>query len=233
MHSPAHIAVIMDGNRRWATANGHSEHDGHRAGAKAFQNTIDACIEQGIAYLSAYVFSTENWKRPQSQIKFLMTLMEHVLNEHVKTACQNDIRVRCLGNLSALPKSLQSTIATAHEKTQHHTTLNLNIMINYGAHEEITHACQRIARTVHAGDLAPEAITPQTIQDHLYTETMPAPDILIRTGGDTNIRLSNFMLWQCAYSELFFLPILWPDFAPEHLANVLDAYKSRKRNFGE
>ena len=190
-------------------------------------------MDHGITYLSVYVFSTENWKRPKPQIKFLMTLMEHLLNDHVKTACKRDIRVRCLGNLAALPKSLQSSIATAHETTKAHTTLNLNIMINYGAHEEIAHACQRIARTVHAGDLEPEAITPQTIQDNLYTKTMPAPDILIRTGGDANIRLSNFMLWQCAYSELFFLPIFWPEFNTDHLKTVLTQYHNRQRNFGE
>ncbi|MDG2264842.1 MAG: polyprenyl diphosphate synthase [Candidatus Marinamargulisbacteria bacterium] len=233
MQSPGHIAVIMDGNRRWASENGHNENDGHRAGSRAFQATIDACIAQNISYLSAYVFSTENWKRPKPQIKFLMTLMEHLLNEHVKTACKNDIRVRCLGNLRVLPESLQSTIAMAHEKTKSHTTLNLNIMINYGAHEEITHACQTIARTVHAGNLDPELITPQTIQDHLHTAHMPSPDILIRTGGKSNIRLSNFMLWQCAYSELFFLPIFWPEFNAEHLNNVLNEYHSRQRNFGE
>ncbi len=233
MRAPAHIAVIMDGNRRWALQHGESENNGHRAGAKAFKNTIDACMDHGITYLSVYVFSTENWKRPKPQIKFLMTLMEHLLNDHVKTACKRDIRVRCLGNLAALPKSLQSSIATAHETTKAHTTLNLNIMINYGAHEEIAHACQRIARTVHAGDLEPEAITPQTIQDNLYTKTMPAPDILIRTGGDANIRLSNFMLWQCAYSELFFLPIFWPEFNTDHLKTVLTQYHNRQRNFGE
>lgn len=224
---PKHIAVIMDGNGRWATQQKKRRITGHKAGIQALQTLIQSCLSSRIPYLSAYTFSTENWKRPQSEITFLFNLLASAISQEEERLIQQDIRVQIIGNKPALPPSLQHKINHIEEKTKQCTTLHLNLMINYGSKHEIIEATKTLMKT-HA--TTPDLITESIFSNALYTRTLPDPDIIIRTGGEK--RLSNFMLWQASYSELFFLDTLWPQFSESDFYAVLNAYKEKQRRFG-
>ena len=227
---PQHIAIIMDGNRRWAMQQGKPAFYGHQAGSTALHRAVQYCLDKRIRYLSVYVFSTENWRRPTDQTRGLLRLFNTLLQQHISEATARHIQIQCLGDLAGLPAFMQQTIAVAHNQVVS-PVLTLNLMINYGSHDEILRACGILAQQLHTGELRPETLTRAHIQAALYTADMPNPDIIIRTGN--TLRLSNFMLWQAAYAELFFLPILWPEFTEDTLDGVVAAYHARDRTFGE
>ncbi len=222
-----HVAIIMDGNGRWAKQRLMPRHFGHREGAEALRRTIKAAVELGIRYLSVYTFSTENWKRPTEEVDFLMGLFVKLLKSELDLFVKHEIRLRCLGDLSQLPRDLQVKIVETEQKTTGFTKLQLNLMLNYGGRAEIVRACNTLVQGASSERMI---ITEEDLSAALYTSGTPDPDILIRTGGD--FRISNFLLWQCAYSELFFLPILWPDFNKETLEQVLQEFKTRERRYG-
>ncbi len=223
MDTPQHVAIVMDGNGRWAKKRLLPRNLGHKQGVEALRETVKGCIEFGVRYLSVYVFSTENWKRPEGEVQFLMDLLKSLIKIEIKKLHEQSVKVRFLGDLSALETSLQEGFSWAETLTAHNTALQLNLMINYGARDELVHAFQ----TLQAKG---SAVTEASLSEALYTSGIPDPDIVIRTGGD--FRLSNFLLWQSAYSEFFFLDTLWPDFNKEVLAQVLSDFKKRERRFG-
>jgi undecaprenyl diphosphate synthase len=218
-----HVAIIMDGNGRWAKQQGKPRIFGHQQGVEALHRAVSAAPDLGITHLSVYAFSTENWKRPDEEVSFLMGLFVKAATAKLKALCENGVRLRFLGDLHALPDSVQQMIQDTHARTENNSRVQLNIMMNYGSHSEIVHAAQRVTHLQIP-------LTEASLTSHLYTAGIPDPDILIRTGGDC--RLSNFMLWQLAYTELFFLDVLWPDFNQVHLQNVLTQFRSRERRFG-
>jgi len=223
---PQHVAIIMDGNGRWAKQRNLMRHRGHMEGAEALRRTIHACLEIGIHYLTVYVFSTENWSRPEVEINFLMKLMASLIKQELPSFIKNEIKMQCLGDLNPLPRSLQTQIRTAEEKTKSFSKLTLNLLVNYGGRAEILKAVQDlISQNKNANDVSLE-----NFSRFLYTNSMPDPEILIRTGGD--YRISNFLLWQSAYTEFFFLDTFWPDFNKETLVSVVDSYQKRERRFG-
>ncbi len=221
---PAHVAVIMDGNGRWAKSRFLPRQFGHRAGAEALRATIKACVEFGVHYLSVYTFSTENWKRPEAEVGFLMGLFQELIKKEIAELNRRGVRLHVLGATEELDPGLQDKIREAESLTAKNDTLHLNLMMNYGARRELVDAVRAIVKN------PPETITEATISDMLTTKQMPDPDILIRTGGD--FRVSNFMLWQIAYAEIFVLPILWPEFGRTQLAEIIKAYQTRDRRFG-
>ena len=229
--APTHIAIIMDGNGRWARQRNLPRNAGHKQGAEALRSTIKACLDLGVRYLTVYSFSTENWARPSAEVSFLMGFFSKLLAQETPKLHKQNVQVRCLGHTDAFSTMLQKQIAQTHETTQHNDRMQLNLMLNYGGRLELVHATQRIASAVQSGDLTPEAIDETTLNDALYTAPTPDPDMLIRTGGN-NIRLSNFLLWQCAYTEMFFLPTLWPDFNADVLTEAIANFNQRDRKFG-
>ncbi|MEK7299221.1 MAG: polyprenyl diphosphate synthase [Candidatus Margulisiibacteriota bacterium] len=225
---PAHIAVIMDGNGRWAKKRGLPRTMGHKEGANALNRAIRACATLGISYLSVYVFSTENWRRPEQEVSFLMDFFKLLIKRELPELKKAQVRVRCLGATSQLDAGLKDNIRLIEDETAHCDVLNLNLLINYGSQNEIVSAVKTMAKTYTHEQW--EALTPEIFGGFLYTSGMPNPDILIRTGGD--FRLSNFLLWQLAYSEFFFLDTLWPDFNQDILIQVLTQFQNRDRRFG-
>ncbi len=228
---PRHVAIIMDGNARWAKARGKSVSYGHKHGAEALRNILKPCADMGIAVLSVYAFSSENWSRPQDEVSDLMLLLDMYLRKELKTLVKNDIRLHVSGDISRLPASTVKQIEKAEATTKDNTTLTLNICLSYGARQEITEACRTLAQQCVSSQLSPDAITEETIQQQLYTAQLPDPDLLIRTGGD--MRISNFLLWQCAYAELYFTDTLWPDFDAQALQQACTAYSERERRYGK
>lgn len=228
---PNHVAVIMDGNGRWAKNRLLPRKVGHKQGSEALRETIKACVRLHIKTLSVYAFSTENWSRPNTEVSFLMNFFQTLLNRERLGLHDEGAQVRCLGNIAQLSPALQSEVQKTHDLTQHNSRIQVNLMINYGSRHELTTACQSIAERVQNGELAVHDISESVINDHLFTAPASDPDILIRTGGN-NIRLSNFLLWQCAYTEFFFLNLLWPDFRQEHLVDIITQFQNRNRNFG-
>ncbi len=224
---PHHVAVIMDGNGRWATQRHLPRSVGHRQGVVALQELLHYCCDLGIKTLTVYAFSTENWQRPSSEVSFLLQLFEHMLHAKLIELHEAGIKLQILGEVEALPIPLKQVITQATRQTQANQALTLNVALNYGGHREITLACQSLAQRVHQGCLDPAEITADHIEQALMT---PAPDLLIRTGG--NYRLSNFLLWQLAYTELYFTPILWPDFDRIAFDQALSDYQLRERRFG-
>jgi len=225
---PKHVAIIMDGNGRWAKQQGKQRIMGHKAGVEALKRSIRACAYLGIHYLSVYAFSTENWKRPSAEVKFLMQLLKNLLDKDLQELHEDGARLKCIGDINGLDKSLRKKIATAEELTKDNTAIQFNIMINYGSRMEITHAVSEIAKKVKDGTL--DEVTEDTISEHLMTSDSPDPDILIRTSGEE--RISNYMLWQISYSELFFIDTLWPDFDESHLGRIVSQYQNRDRRYG-
>ncbi len=228
---PAHIAIIMDGNGRWAKARGLSVHQGHQAGREAVKRTIKACLQLGIKYLTVYAFSTENWKRPPSEVNFLMRLLEQTIEDELEELKRNGVRVRVIGRLDEkLPHSLLCQIKHAIEKTKHNCKLTFTVALNYGGRAEIIDAARKVAAEAAAGRLDPRSITEENFHEFLYTNGTPDPDLVIRTGGE--MRLSNFLLWQLAYAEFVSLPIYWPDFDKRELIRAILEYQRRERRFG-
>ncbi len=228
--TPRHVAIIMDGNGRWAKARGLPRFAGHQRGAKAVRAVVEACTELGIPNLTLYAFSSENWKRPEAEVNDLMGLLRLYLKRELADLHRNNVRMRFIGDHSALQPDIQALIETAQRRTRGNTGLRLVIALNYGSHNEIVEACRRLAAAVEAQELSPDAITEQMFRAQLETADIPDPDLLIRTSGEQ--RLSNFLLWQVAYSELVFLDTLWPDFKKEHLEAAVREYQRRERRYG-
>jgi undecaprenyl diphosphate synthase len=230
---PAHIAVIMDGNGRWAEQRGKSRSFGHKAGIKGVRALINTANDLGVRYLTIYSFSTENWARPAGEVKMLMDLFANTMAAELDALHVEQVRIRMLGDLSTLPKKTRKTFETAVERTKMNTGMTLVVAMNYGSQNEITTAAQRIAQAALAGELdeaAVNALTPEDFAGYLDTADIPDPDLLIRTSGE--YRLSNFLLFQVAYSELYLTPTLWPDFDAHELLRAVLAFQERHRRFG-
>jgi undecaprenyl diphosphate synthase len=227
---PQHIAIIMDGNGRWARTRMLPRYVGHREGVKAVRRIVEACRDKGIRVLTLFAFSSENWRRPSDEVGWLMDLFIRTLKKEVDTLHRNDIRIRFIGDRSAFPADLREQIARAEERTVHNRGLNLVVAANYGGHWDITQACRALAQRVAAGDLTPGDITAGMIGEYISLQDLPEPDLFIRTGGEQ--RISNFLLWQLAYTELYFTETLWPAFDEKALDDALQSYASRQRRFG-
>jgi undecaprenyl diphosphate synthase len=224
--TPAHIAIIMDGNGRWATQKNLPRSEGHRRGADALKDTIKACMETGVQYLTVYAFSTENWKRPEQEVSFLMQFLSFVIDREVDELKKNGIRLRFFGRKAMLPQELQKKMSSAEQSTSGNTAFNLNIMLSYGARAEIVDA----VRSIVSKGMKTEDINEEAISKELYMAGIPDPDLLIRTAGE--MRVSNFLLWQIAYSEIFVTQTLWPDFRKKDLLEAIESYNGRVRKFG-
>jgi undecaprenyl diphosphate synthase len=224
--APAHVAIIMDGNGRWAKSRGLPRSAGHKKGADALRRAMDACRERGVRYLTIYAFSSENWKRPSDEIGELMKLLKHYLHNELETLHEQGVRMRFIGDISALGSDIRELIANATERTSSNTQFHLTVALSYGARQELVRAMRKLI----ASGAAPEAIDENTIQGALDTADLPEPDLLIRTGGEK--RLSNFLLWQCAYTEFYFTDRLWPDFEKADFDAALAEYSTRERRYG-
>jgi undecaprenyl diphosphate synthase len=228
---PKHVAVIMDGNGRWAKRQGLPRIMGHKRGVDALKDLLRCCKDWGIQALTAYAFSTENWKRPQEEVDFLMTLFQRVLRQELREMMQEDVQIQFVGNLAALPPSLQAEISRSMAETSHNQAVKFTVATNYGGRQEILQACRAIAHKVEQGVLKPDDIDEQVFERHLYTAGINDPDLLIRTSGE--MRLSNFLLWQMAYGEIYITETLWPDFDRTEFHRALSAYQRRERRFGK
>lgn len=228
---PHHVAIIMDGNGRWAEQRGLVRTAGHQAGAQAAERLIRFVGRQlGLKYLTLFAFSVENWNRPAAEVDFLMDLLEQFIAEKLQEFISEGVRLCVSGDVKGLPVRVRETIARAIGETAKNDRLNLNIALNYGSRQEILGACQMIVRAVQLGELDLKMLDLEVFSKFLYTKDIPDPDLIIRTSGE--MRLSNFLLWQAAYSELYFTDTLWPDFAPEELLSAIAAYQERDRRFG-
>jgi undecaprenyl diphosphate synthase len=228
---PKHVAVIMDGNGRWAKQRGMPRIMGHRRGVDVLKDLLRCCRDWGVAALTAYAFSTENWGRPTEEVEFLMTLFERVLRQELREMMQENVRITFVGNLRALPQSLQAEIDRAVTETQGNKAIRFTVATNYGGREEILQACRTIATKVQQGLIQPDQIDEVMFEHHLYTTGICDPDLLIRTSGE--MRLSNFLLWQMAYAEMYVTDTLWPDFDRHEFHRALAAYQQRERRFGK
>jgi undecaprenyl diphosphate synthase len=228
---PRHVAVIMDGNGRWAKQQGKPRIIGHQRGVDTLKDLLRCCKDWGIPALTVYAFSTENWGRPLEEVEFLMTLFERVLRRELKEMCQENIKIRFVGNLEALPVSLQKEIARSMEDTKDNQDIQFTVATNYGGRQEIIQACKAIAQKVAQGLLSPDDITEELWESHLYTAGLINPDLLIRTSGE--MRISNFLLWQMAYAEIYVTDTLWPDFDRSEFHKALTSYQGRERRFGK
>ena len=227
---PEHIAIIMDGNRRWARQKDLAVKEGHKKGAETLEKIAKYCNKIGIKYLTVYAFSTENWKRSKEEVGALMILLQNYLNEFAKRANTDNIKIKVLGDVSPLEKGLQKSIENAIEKTKGNTGLTLNIAFNYGGRDEITRAVKEIAMMYKNNEISIEDINEELISNNLYTKGQPDPDLLIRTSGE--IRTSNFLPWQLAYTEFCFVEKYWPDFSENDLLDTIHVYQNRNRKFG-
>ena len=228
---PNHIAIIMDGNGRWAKKRNKSRDYGHKEGKKSVKKIVKVCAELGVKNLTLFAFSTENWNRPKLEIKILMKLLLTSLNEELETLTKNNIRFKTIGNLEKLPKRLLSYLSKVTEKTQNNNRMTLTLALSYGAREEILDAMQAIGDKVKNNLISLKNIDESVINQHLYTHYLPDVDLLIRTSGEK--RISNFLLWQIAYAELYFTEKLWPDFSKEDLYEAIVNYQQRERRFGK
>jgi undecaprenyl diphosphate synthase len=224
------VAIIMDGNGRWAKQRLLSRIKGHEKGAEAVRMTVRTCRELGIPFLTLYAFSTENWQRPKTEVNALMGLLRRFLEAELRELLKNGIRLHVIGRRERLPENVQKALAAAVDDTRHNSALQLNLALSYGGRDEITRAAQSLAAEVQAGRMRPADITEELLSARLDTAGIPDPDLLIRTGGD--MRVSNFLLWQLAYTEIFVTPTLWPDFTPELFQQILNDFQSRERRFG-
>ncbi len=228
---PKHVAVIMDGNGRWAKRQGLPRIIGHKHGVDALKDLLRCCKDWGIGALTAYAFSTENWKRPQEEVDFLMTLFQRVLRQELREMLEENVQIRFVGNLPALPRILQEEISRSMEETKDNRAIRFTVATNYGGRQEILQACRAIADQVKQGLLQPDEIDEATFERHLYTAGICDPDLLIRTSGE--MRISNFLLWQMAYAEIYITETLWPDFNRAEFHRALSAYQQRERRFGK
>ena len=227
---PKHIAIIMDGNRRWAKAKGMPASYGHKEGAKALENVVRYCNKIGLEYITVYAFSTENWKRAEDEVNSLMMLLQSYLDVYSKRADTENIKVKILGDITALSEGMQKSINKCMERTKNNTGITFNIALNYGGRNEIVKAVKNISKEVKDGKLEIENITEEVISNNLYTKGEPEPDLLIRTSGEK--RLSNFLPWQLVYTEFLFIDKNWPDFNEEDIDNAIIEYQKRTRKFG-
>lgn len=227
---PNHVAIIMDGNGRWAKKRGLPRVAGHKEGMNVVKKIVSRSSELNVKVLTLYAFSTENWKRPEDEVNFLMRLPEQFLTTYLKELIEKNVRVRTIGDTEALPQHTKNAVDAAIEKTKHNTGLTLNFALNYGSRNEIVKAIQQIAESVKNGSIETTDINESVIGDYLYTNTIQDPDLLIRTSGE--IRLSNFLLWQLAYTEFWFTDVLWPDFNETLYEKALYEYQQRKRRYG-
>lgn len=230
MKIPQHIAIIMDGNGRWAKQQGKDRSEGHFAGMMALRATVKAAAERGVKYLTVYAFSTENWGRPQAEVDALMELVCTGVEMNTPELCQEGVRVEIIGDRSRFSQKVNDALDRITGKTAQGERMTLALALNYSSRSEITHAVQQLAQRVAAGELQAEQIDEQTISQSLYTASMPDPDLIIRTSGEC--RLSNFMMWQASYSEFYFTDVLWPDFGAEALEEAIKAYNERDRRYG-
>lgn len=226
---PQHVAIIMDGNGRWAKQRGHERSYGHQVGAETVHLIAEEAARLGVKYLTLYTFSTENWNRPSDEIAALMSLLFDSIEE--ETFMKNNISFRIIGDIEKLPSNVQNRLNACVGNTSHNTGMSLVLALSYSSRWEITEAARKVAIQVAKGELSPEEITDDLLAAHLTTNFMPDPDLLIRTGGE--VRLSNYLLWQCAYSELYFCETFWPDFREEELRKAISDYQKRERRFGK
>jgi undecaprenyl diphosphate synthase len=227
---PQHIAIIMDGNGRWAAQHKLTRAAGHEAGAKSVRAVIEACRELGVSVLTLYAFSTENWRRSKWEVDALFRLLSKYIGIELENIHKENIQISVMGRMEGLPQRAQEDLRHALELTAGNTAMTLNVAINYGARAELADAAKAIAREAKAGRLDPESVDEACLASHLYVPQLPDPDLLIRTSGE--MRLSNFMLWQLSYAEIVAVPTLWPDFRKPHLYEAIAAYQSRQRRFG-
>lgn len=227
---PRHIAIIMDGNGRWASARGLPRAEGHRAGAESVREAVETCRQLGVDYLTLYAFSSENWNRPKKEIDALMNLLERFLREKLPEMLKQNVRFHAIGRLDMLPAKCRKQIERSIQSTSENTGLNLILALSYGSREEITDAARALAVKAAAGEIDPASIDNDTLSNHLYTADIPDPDLLIRTSGE--LRISNFLLWQISYSEIVISPKFWPDFKNADLRAAVEEYARRHRRFG-
>ena len=227
---PRHIAIIMDGNGRWARERGLPRIEGHRRGSQSVRACTAACVEARVPYLTLYAFSKENWQRPADEVTALMNLLDRFLAEQISEIMEKNIRLRAIGHLDDLPDNARRRLDSAMEKSASNTALTLTLALSYGSRTEIADAARRIAREVKAGSLDPETVNENTIASRLYTAGIPDPDLLVRTSGE--MRISNFLLWQISYAEIVVTPKLWPDFGKEDLFGAMQEYARRHRRYG-
>jgi len=227
---PRHIAIIMDGNGRWARERGWPRLKGHEQGSQTVRAIVDACLKSGVEYITLYAFSSENWKRPALEVAGLMLLLERFLEEKVAEMNERGVRLSTIGRTHDLPDAVRRRLERAIRETAHNSSITLTLALNYGGRDEIVDAVRSIASDVKSGDLDPAEIGPETITSHLYTAGMPDPDLLIRTSGE--MRLSNFLLWQLSYTEIHVTQKFWPDFGPEDLFAAIADYGARERRYG-
>ena len=227
---PVHVAIIMDGNGRWARKRGLPRTVGHTQGARTVEQILEDADHMGIRYLTVYAFSTENWSRPDSEVKALMNLLRTYMKTSLAKCARNNVKIRVIGDKSRLDRDLQTSIANLEKETETNTGISFQIAINYGSRDEIVRAVRSAAERVRSGELDPSDITEELISDSLDTYGIPDPDLLIRTGGEQ--RISNFLLWQTAYAELYFSEVAWPDFSKAELEKAVDAFNHRERRYG-
>ncbi|MEO6176201.1 MAG: isoprenyl transferase [Flavobacterium circumlabens] len=228
---PKHLAIIMDGNGRWAKQQGFLRAFGHENGTKSVKKTITTCAKLGIEYLTLYAFSTENWNRPKLEVEALMKILINSLKKELVTLQENNIKLNAIGNLDKLPKSAQKELLDVIEKTKNNTRLTLTLALSYGSREELVNAVRIISDKVKNNIISIDTIDDSIINEHLYTQNLPDVDLLIRTSGEH--RISNFLLWQIAYAELYFTNVLWPDFKDQDLYEAIISYQKRERRFGK
>lgn len=228
---PRHIAIIMDGNGRWAKQHGRHRLHGHKNGVKAVREVTEGCAEIGIEFLTLYAFSTENWERPRREVNSLMTLLVQTIKREIKTLRENNIRLNAIGDLQSLPGKCYKELMWAIDETSDYDRMTLTLALSYSSKWEITTAAKSIAEAVERGDLEPNEITEEVVSQHLAASNIPDPELLIRTSGEC--RVSNFLLWQIAYTELYFTDTLWPDFTKHDLCSAIVAYQKRERRFGK
>ncbi len=228
---PAHVAIIMDGNGRWAQQHGHERTFGHRNGVEAVRSVIEGAGEMGIRFLTLYAFSTENWNRPKEEVDMLMGLLVQSIHNELPKLMANHVRLRMTGRMKDLPESCRDALTDAIQQTANNDGLTVVLALSYSGRTEIINAAQRIAKACANGELNPDTLSAEDVQQHLYNPDIPDPDILIRTGGD--FRISNFLLWEIAYTEFFFVPTMWPDFRKQDLLQILTDFQKRERRFGK
>lgn len=230
MKIPAHIAIILDGNGRWAKAKGMPRNYGHAQGSKNVERICEEAYRMGVKYLTVYAFSTENWNRPKDEVDALMKLLRNYMKTCLKTAAKNDMKVRVIGDKTGLDEDIRNRIAELEEATKDNGGLNFQIALNYGSRDEIVRAVRRVSEDVKEGKVKPEDIDEKMFETYLDTHGIPDPDLMIRTSGE--LRLSNYLLWQLAYTEFYFTDIPWPDFTKEELSKAIEQYNRRDRRYG-
>jgi undecaprenyl diphosphate synthase len=228
---PKHLAIIMDGNGRWAKQQGKLRAFGHENGTKSVRTTVEACAKLGIEYLTLYAFSTENWNRPKLEVEILMKLLISSLKKELKTLQENNIKLHAIGNLNSLPTSVKKELLEVIDKTKNNSKMTLSLALSYGSRDEIINAVKNISEKVKNNIISIDTINESIINQHLYTQNIPDVDLVIRTSGEH--RISNFLLWQIAYAEFYFTEVLWPDFKEEELIKAIISYQNRERRFGK